>query len=236
MPQSPARLGCLEAITPAASSDHLHQERFPIVGAQPFKKAVRIASEYVRKRRACRHAAPASGTVRHESVVARTGEHRLPHRLRCQLLQCAVPSGSGTDRSSLYTHHGRDLPQGTTRGITSPLSRERTGDHPERASTEEPSNPSGVGAVAHGALGGTDRTAHRSTDRAHSVGETASGDGAGLGEQCLSLPKREIDPEALARPATIHATPVLAATAATRQHSWRRVSTLEVLRYEVTLT
>ena len=108
-----------------------------------------------------RSATVARRTVRHEPVVLRAREHRLPHRLRRQLLQRALHAGAGTAGSASHTDHRRDLSQGRTCGFASPWSGTRTGVHAERAPAEEPSSASGVDAFAHGELGRADRTAHR---------------------------------------------------------------------------
>src|SRR5262249_1462524 len=145
-----------------------------------LQKARRIARQCVREGRACRATAAANGALRHESVVVRPSEYRLSHHLRPQLLQRAVFSRSRASRSALDTEYRGDLPQGTTRGLASPRPRERSGHDAKWASTKKPPGTSAVDPHTHGALGRTGWTADGSTDRAHSVGETASGDGLSL--------------------------------------------------------
>src|ERR1035437_1676114 len=106
-----------------------------------------------------------------------------------------------------------------------------------------------MAAVADGAVGRDDRTAHRATIREDPGGQAAPGDGVsrlsgdhsageevlecahgGRGGACAAdgrvpLPQRRIDPEELAGPATAAGHPGCAVDAAptARQHSWSRV-------------
>ena len=168
----------------------------------------------------------------------RAGEHRLPHRLRRQLLQRALHAGARTRGSPRDTNHRGDLPQGQR--VASHLrSRGREQVVTERrAPAEESPGASGVDALAHGELGRADRTAHGTVVRTDPGREAASGDGlsivpgdhpAGrtvLGRQDgsrsgssdtdrrLPLPEREIDPEELARPATTGRTAIASSPSA----------------------
>src|SRR3974390_2585323 len=110
-------------------------------------------------------------------MVSGPREHRLSHRLRCQLLQRALHPSSRVDGSASDTDNGRDLPQGTTRGLTSSWPWTRPSTHRAGASAEESSSASGMDTLAHGELGRTDRTEHRTTVRTDPGRKAASGDG-----------------------------------------------------------
>src|SRR5208283_6207765 len=185
-----------------------------------------VACQCVRCGRTHRFAPVARRAVRHEPVVLRASQHRLPHRLRRQLLQRTLHAGARTRGSSSDPDDHRNLSQGTAGSLARPWSWTRTGVHAERTPAEESPSASGVDSLTHGALGRTDRTAHgrvvctdprRKTasrdglsilPRDHSTGRRIFLDQDGSGcrsshpDRCLPLPEREIDPEELARPTT----------------------------------
>src|SRR3974390_1870412 len=163
-------------------------------------------------------------------MVSGPREHRLSHRLRCQLLQRALHPSSRVDGSASDTDNGRDLPQGTTRGLASSWPWTRPDTHGARASAEESPSTSGMDALTHGELGRTDRTEHRTTVRTDPCRKAASGEGLSIvsgdhpargtvlggqegsgsrsspANRRLPIPEREIDPEELARPTTVDRT------------------------------
>src|SRR5258708_6783259 len=188
---------------------------------RPFRKreGSRASVFAAVERTACR-------AVRHEPVVLRPSQHRLPHRLRRQFLQRALHAGARTRGSSSDTDHHRDLSQGVAGSLARSWSWTRTGVHAEGTPTEESPSASRVDSLTHGALGRTDRTAHGRVVCTDPRRKTASGDGVSIlpgdhptgravlldqdGSGCgsshtdwgLPLPEREIDPEELARSTT----------------------------------
>ena len=127
---------------------------------RPFRKREGSRAICVRRSGTQRFTPVACRTVRHEPVVLCASQHRLPHRLRRQLLQRALHAGARTRGSSSDTNHYRDLSQGTAGSLARPWSSTRTGVHAERTPAEESPSTSGVDSFTHGALGRTDRTAH----------------------------------------------------------------------------
>jgi hypothetical protein len=157
------------------------------------------------------------------------GEHRLPRRLRRQLLQRAVHAGSRVGGRASDTN-GRSLPQGTTCSLASSWPWLRPGTHRARTSAEESPSTPGVDSLAHGELGRAHRTEHRTAVRTDPCRKAASGDGlsivfgdhpargtvlgrkdgsgsgSGAADRRLPIPEREIDPEELARPTAVDRT------------------------------
>src|SRR5208283_2368944 len=188
-----------------------------------FPQAGRIAVEFVSQPGETSSGTVTSGTLRHEPVVAGHRQHRLPHCLRWELLQCSVHFGATSCGSALHADHGGDLPQGRPDRFPPTQSRAGTSYHPERTPPQESSSPSGVAAFADGELGAQHRLQYGAVVRANPEREAAPGDGlpllsrhhspgaavleathgsgSGTGTTCpgLSLSEREVDLEELAR-------------------------------------
>ena len=227
--------------------NHAIRELLGAVEPAAVPEARRIACQPVRFAGTQRTTTVAGRAFRHEPVVARPGEHRLPHRLRRQPVQCALHAGSRTGGSASDSHHRGDLPQRAARGLASSWAWPRAGSHPARASAQESPGASRVDSLAHGELGRADRTAHGAVIRTDPGREAASGDGlsilfgnhpagrtvlggkdgsgsgSGAAGRCLPLPEREIDPEELAGPTTVDRTILASSPAASRQHPGRRI-------------
>src|ERR1700722_7879779 len=80
-------------------------------------------------------------------------QHRLPHRLRYELLQRAIQTGTRTGGSALDADDYRDLPQEPARRLTLTRTRPWTRRHDCRAPSTFPPGASGMDTVADGALG-----------------------------------------------------------------------------------
>ena len=235
------------AVFPAGRSEPRDPGTAGAVEPAAVPETRRIACQSVRLCRTQCTTTVADRAIRHEPVVAGPGEHRLPHRLRGQPVQCALYVGSRTGGSESDSHNCRDLPQGAARGLASSWAWPRAGNHRARTSAQEPPSASGVDSLTHGEQGRADRTAHGTIIRTDPGREAASGnglsilfgnhparrtvlggkDGSGSGSgpagRRLPLPEREIDPEELAGPTTADRRALASSLAASRQHPGRRI-------------
>src|ERR1019366_7180759 len=75
-----------------------------------FSQTGRIAVEPVSQPGETGSGSVTSRALRYEPVVAGHCQHRLPHRLRWELLQCAVHFGAAGRGRPLNTDYGGDLP------------------------------------------------------------------------------------------------------------------------------
>src|ERR1039458_8717799 len=122
----------------------------------------------------------AGRALRYEPVVACHRQHRLPHRLRWELLQCAVHFDAASRGSPLHTDYGVDLPQGQPDRFPPAQSQAWSSHHPERPPPQESSSPSGMPPITDGELGAQHRSQHGPVVRANPEREAAPGDGLPL--------------------------------------------------------
>ena len=212
--------------------NHAIRELLERLNQRPLQEARRIARQSVRNARTCRALRPLPAEPFDMSQWSHARVN-IDYHIAFDANFYSVPYTLVQERWKCERH--RPPWRSSTRGSAWPrisvaAGREQV-HHAARASAEESPGTSGVDALAHGALGGADRTAHgascssgfwpRSRIRRwvidlawgssgwpNSTRHDADGSsrGSGLADRCLPLPEREIDPEELARPATIHPT------------------------------
>ena len=112
--------------------------------------------------------------LRHRRMEEGDGQHRLPRRIRRQLLQRAACAGSSAGRVAHHAPHGRSAGPRQAGGEPSPQPTQRPLRHPGRTHAGGPSGACRVVARQAPDLGGIGRACHGRVDQAPAHGEAPS--------------------------------------------------------------
>ena len=99
-----------------AELDAAIRELLPALNTRPFKKLPGSRQEAFASARCAVPAAAAGCCLRHRRMEEGDGQHRLPRRIRRQLLQRAACAGSSGGRVAHHAPHGRSAGQGQAGG------------------------------------------------------------------------------------------------------------------------